>query len=139
MPNNEIVLIKDNKFITKYGSPTKEEKPKVLYIRSKAKITPFTEKISFETDIENIKYAFLKYIDIEVKKNKNFHDKYLSNIDISSKSVSYGKVSFLRYDVYLKPIIQKTLIGNKKLFEKISNKLDKKLDKLLNKYGICCV
>ncbi len=139
MTFNEIILDKNNKIITKYGSPTTEDKPKVLYIRSKAKITPFINKLSFETDINNIKNTFLKYIDTQIKKNKNFNNKYLSNIDMSSKSITHGKISFLRYDVYIKPIKQKTLMDNKKLFERFSYKLDQKLDKLLNKYGICCV
>lgn len=139
MSFNEILLTKNNKIVTKYGTTTKAEKPKVLYLRSKAKITPSLEKSSFEDEIDIIKDDFLKYIDAQVKKNKNLDNKYLSNIDISSKSVAHGKVSFLRYDLYLKPVVQKSLIDNKKLFESLSVKLDNKLNKLLNNYGLSCV
>ena len=59
---------------------------------------------------------------------------YLFNIDISSKSVKYGKVSFLRYDVYLKPTKLRTIKENRFRFQQLSTKFDKKLEKLLMRY-----
>lgn len=135
----DILLEKNNNFITKYGTTCNGLKPSVLYLRTKAKITPFIEKSSFEEDIEKIKSEFLNYIDKNIKKNNFFDKNYIINIDISSKSVTYGKISFLRYDIYLKPKIKKSINDNEKLFFNYSAKLDNKLSKLLNKSGIKCI
>lgn len=137
----EYVLEKDycKSIITKYGSYSDENKPKVIYLRTKAKIEPLTEKMTFENDIDNIKKEFLIYINKEILKNKSLQDTYLSNIEISSKSVKFGKVSFLRYDLYLKPRVIRTLEKNIKSFTKLSSKFDKKLIKLLKKQGINCI
>ena len=139
MANNEILLEKNNKFITKYGTLLSESKPTVIYLRTKSKITPLKEKPSFEEDIVSIKTQFNNYVKKTILQNKNIDNNYLFNVDISSKSVKWKKVSFLRYDIFLKPLKRKPLLDNKKLFEKISIKLDTKLDNLLNKYDIKCL
>lgn len=135
----DILLEKNNNFVTKYGTTCNALKPSVLYLRTKAKITPFIEKPTFENEIEKIKNEFLEYIDKNLKKSNQFDKNYILSVDISSKSVTYGKVSFLRYDIYLKPKIRKTINDNEKLFLKYSTKLDNKLSKLLNKSGIKCI
>lgn len=137
----EYILEKEHEInlITKYGSYLSENKPKVIYLRTKAKITPIIEKVSFEENINSIKEEFLKYIEKEVLKNKYLHNTYLSNIEISSKSVKYNKISFLRYDLYLKPKIKNTLQQNQQFFTKLSLKFDKKLISLLKKNKINCI
>lgn len=137
----EIILNKneENTIVTKYGSYNNGERPKVVYLRTKAKITPSKDKDTFETDINSVKEKFISFIDSEVNKNKFLDKNYIANIDISAKSVKYGKVSFLRYDVYLKPLLNKTLEENVKLFNKISTKINKKLINLLNKNNIKCL
>lgn len=139
--SKEFILKKPHEanIVTKYGSYLNEIKPKVIYLRTKAKITPTIDKISFEENINLIKEDFLNYIEKEILRNKHLHNTYLSNIDISSKSVKYGKISFLRYDLYLKPIITKTLQKNQLLFTRLSIKIDKKLIKLLKKHKINCI
>ena len=44
----------------------------------------------------------------------------------------YGKISFLRYDIYLKPTKKRTLKENLHRIKQLSLKLDQKLEKLLN-------
>lgn len=139
MTYNEVTLHKDTKFITKYGTTSEGKYPSVLYMRSKAKITPLEKKASYEDEITNVKEQFMEYVGEQIRKSKQFGNSHLCNIDISSKSVSHGKVSFLRYDVYLKPIKRQTFEASKKQFTVFSTRLDKKLDKLLNKYGMACV
>lgn len=141
MKPNEYILKKDydTNIITKYGSYTNELKPKVIYLRSKAKITPAINKQSFEESIDLIKSDFLEYVNERIIKSKYIDNSYLSNIDISSKSVKYGKVSFLRYDLYLKPKVRNTLEKNQVIIEKLLKKFDIRLVKLLNKCNINCV
>ena len=93
-------------------------------------------KNTYENDIIDIKNKFTEYIDKRIKKSKYFDNNYIFNIDISSKSIKYGKTSFLRYDVYLKPIVRKSVNDNMKLYSEYSEAFDKKLIKLLNKIGL---
>lgn len=132
----DIILQKENNFITKYGTTCRSLKPSVLYLRTKTKITPIVDKNTYENDIIDIKNKFTEYVDKRIKKSKYFDDNYIFNIDISSKSIKYGKTSFLRYDVYLKPIVRKSVNDNMKLYSEYSEAFDKKLIKLLNKIGL---
>lgn len=138
---NELILKKEycNNIVTKYGSYDTNTKPKVIYLRTKAKITPTINKTSFEEGIINVKNNFINYIKDVIVKNINLEDNHISSIDISEKSVRYGKISFLRYDVYIKLRSPKPLIKNFKFFSKLSEKFDKKLIKLLKKENISCI
>ena len=133
---NDVILKKNNNFVTKYGTTCKSLKPSVLYLRTKTKITPIVDKNTYENDIIDIKNKFTEYVDKRIKKSKYFDNNYIFNIDISSKSIKYGKTSFLRYDVYLKPIVRKSVNDNMKLYSEYSVAFDKKLIKLLNKIGL---
>ena len=80
----------------------------------------------------------VRFLCQEKLKSSKCNNDYLFNIDISSKSVKYGKVSFLRYDVYLKPTKLRTIKENRFRFQQLSTKFDKKLEKLLNSINIVC-
>lgn len=138
MSKNEVTLKKQNKFITRYGSTLDEDYPSVVYIRTKSKITPSRQKKEYDTEVNNVKNKFTSFVKKSINKSKSVHNDYLFNIDISSKSVKYGKVSFLRYDVYLKPTKKKTLEENLFRFQQLSTKFDKKLEQLLNSNWIIC-
>ena len=133
---NDVILKKNNNFVTKYGTTCKSLKPSVLYLRTKTKITPIVDKNTYEDDIIDVKNKFTEYIDKRIKKSKHFDNNYIFNIDISSKSITYGKTSFLRYDIYLKPLNKKSISDNMKLYSEYSEAFDKKLLKLLNKIGL---
>lgn len=139
--SKEYILEKNegNTIITKYGTHLNAIKPNVIYLRSKAKIRPLIDKDTFEKEIIKIKNDFNKYVEKQVINNKMLYNNFLSSIDISTKSVKYGKISFLRYDVYLKPVIIDTLEKNIPLFNNLINKIDKKLIKLLLKNNIECI
>lgn len=138
MLRNEIVLDKNNNFITKYGSTIDTEKPSVVYLRTKSKITPLINLKEYNNEVNCVKKEFEEFVTHSIRKSKCVQNDFLFNIDISEKSVRYGKVSFLRYDVYLKPIKNKTLLGNKFRIEQLSKKFDKKLEELLNQNNIVC-
>lgn len=139
MPKNEITLDKQNKFITRYGSMLDEECPSVVYLRTKSKITPICEKKDYNAEVTNIKAKFSEFIKKTIKQNRSVDSNYfLFNIDISPKSIRYGKQSFLRYDLYVKPCGRKTIEENRYRLCQLSTKLDKKLENLLNKDGIIC-
>lgn len=138
MFKNEVILEKDGKFITRFGSTLEVERPSVVYLRTKSKITPLTEKKEYDTEVNIVKDKFTSFVKEAIEKSKSVNNDYLFNIDISSKSVKYGKVSFLRYDVYLKPTKQRTIEENRFRLQQLSIKFDRKLEKLLNSNSIIC-
>ena len=138
MVKNELILEKDGKFITRFGSTLEVERPSVVYLRTKSKITPLTEKKEYDTEVNIVKDKFTSFVKETIEKSKSVNNDYLFNIDISSKSVKYGKVSFLRYDVYLKPTKVRTIEENRFRLQQLSTKFDRKLEKLLNSNIIIC-
>lgn len=138
MFKNEVILEKDGKFITRFGSTLEVERPSVVYLRTKSKITPLTEKKEYDTEVNIVKDKFTSFVKEAIEKSKSVNNDYLFNIDISSKSVKYGKVSFLRYDVYLKPTKIRTIEENRFRLQQLSIKFDRKLEKLLNSNSIIC-
>lgn len=138
MLRNEIVLDKGNNFITKYGTTINTEKPSVIYLRTKSKITPLIKLKEYNNEVNCVKNEFESFVTDAIRKSKCVQNDFLFNVDISEKSIKYGKVSFLRYDVYLKPNKNKTLLGNKFRIEQLSKKFDKKLEELLNQNNIVC-
>lgn len=138
MLNNEITLDKGSKFITRYGTTLDEKLPSVVYLRTKSKITPSMEMKDYNDNVIDVKDKFTSFVKKTIITNKSVNDDYLFNIDISSKSVRYGKVSFLRYDLYLKPTKSKTIEENLYRIKQLSIKLDKKLENLLNSNNIIC-
>lgn len=138
MFKNEVILEKDGKFITRFGSTLEVEHPSVVYLRTKSKITPLTEKKEYDTEVNIVKDKFTSFVKETIEKSKSVNNDYLFNIDISSKSVKYGKVSFLRYDVYLKPTKVRTIEENRFRLQQLSTKFDRKLEKLLNSNSIIC-
>lgn len=127
------ILLDNINFITKYGTTCEELKPSVIYIKSKTKITPTIEKSSFEDEIDKIKIKFKNYIETSIKNHKSFEDVSISNIEISSKSVTYKKVSHLKYDLYIRPKVKRNLEKYQRLVETLTTKINSYLIKLLNK------
>ena len=138
MHDNEIKLDKKNNFVTIYGSTLNQAKPSVIYLRTKSKITPVIEKNKYDVEVNDVKNKFTTFVRDSITKSKSVENDYLFNIDISSKSVKYGKMSFLRYDLYLKPTKRQTLDGGLYRMKQLSMKMDKKLEKLLNSNHMIC-
>lgn len=135
---NEFLIEKNSPFVTKYGSTMDEECPSVIYLRTKSKITPLLEKKEYNDEVIKIKDRFNDFVHKTVMKSKSLENDYLFNIDMSEKSVKFGKVSFLRYDIYVKPTKKQNLQKNFARMSQLSHTLDKKLENLLMSNGIIC-
>ena len=138
MSQNSIILDKQNKFITRYGRTLNEHFPSVIYLRTKSKITPTIQKKEYDYEINSVKDRFASFVKKTVLNCKSIENLFIFNIDISSKGVKYGKTSFLRYDLYVRPTKQKTLDENQFRLQQLSLKLDRELEKLLNSNNIIC-
>jgi hypothetical protein len=138
MTQNAIVLDKQNNFVTKYGTTLNEKYPSVLFLRTKSKITPILKKKEYDAEINLVKDSFTTFVKDAILGCKSVEDTYIFNIDISSKGVKYGKTSFLRYDLYVRPTKRTTIEENKFGMQQLSKKLDIHLEQLLNNNGILC-
>lgn len=138
MQKKEFKLNKGNCFVTRYGSTLEEEHPSVVYLRTKSKITPIEKKKEYNNEIENVKKDFEIYIKKCIFNCKSVENNFMYNLDITSNSIKFGKTSFLRYDVYVKPTKKRTISQNKYRLQQLSKKIDNGLEKLLNSNGILC-
>ena len=85
MFKNELILEKGGKFITRFGSTMNMERPNVVYLRTKSKITPLTEKKEYDKEVNTIKNKFASFVKKTIEKSKSVNNDYLFNIDISIK------------------------------------------------------
>lgn len=100
---------KQNGINVTYGTILEGDAPKVIIIRCKGKIKPIVPKKSYENDIDSLKeYINYKILSI-VRGSKTFSDECLTNVDVSSRSIKYNKYSFIKYDVYVKPLSEKRI------------------------------
>jgi hypothetical protein len=96
------------KIKSKYGTLDKNN-PEILYIRSRATITPVIKKKDFSENIISIKKHFEKNVKNIIYSSNNFEDKYICSIEMSENGISFNKKSHVKYDIYVKPKNNKNL------------------------------
>lgn len=129
-------LEKDNLFKIKVSTNTTDEKPKVVFLRAKTRITPSIKCKTYEEDIMKLKSEFEEYSNKLLKANRYYNNNYIFSIDLAEKSVKYHKTSHLHYDIYLRAEKRETLLKHKERLQKLSDKMDNKLIKLFKKYHL---
>lgn len=131
-------LEKNNHFITKVSTNTVEDRPSVVFLRAKVRITPLETKKSYEKDILSITESF-KIFAKELFDNSIDYDKnYIFSVEIAEKSVKFKKISHFHYDIFLKPKNKLSLSEHRDILKVLSDTLDNKLIKLLQEYNIIC-
>lgn len=129
-------LDKKNHFVTKVSTNTTDEKPNVVFLRAKIRITPLIKKKTYEDDILAIKKDFEEFARNLLDLDKNYDNNYIFSIDIAEKSVRFNKTSHLHYDLFVKALKSETLLRHKKRLNVLSNKMDRKLISLFKKYNL---
>lgn len=138
MDKCEIKLNKQGNFVTRYGTTLNEKEPSVVYLRTKSKITPSVKKKEYNENILSAKNEFTSFAKNYLINCNDVENAFLFNIDMSPKGVKFGKKSFLRYDVYLRPKVKSTLQENQGKMENISLTLDENLERILKNNEIIC-
>lgn len=138
MDKCEIKLNKQGNFVTRYGTTLNEKEPSVIYLRTKSKITPSVKKKEYNENILMAKNEFTSFAKNYLLNCNDVENAFLFNIDMSPKGVKFGKKSFLRYDVYLRPKVKSTLQENQNKMENISLTLDENLERILKNNEIIC-
>lgn len=129
-------LEKDNHFVTKVSTNTTEERPNVVFLRAKVRITPIEIKKTYEEDILTISSEFDKFVRSILDINPNYDRNYIFSVDIAEKSVKYKKTSHLRYDIFLKSKNRISLEEHKNILKSLSDIFDKKLIELFERYSL---
>ena len=129
-------LEKKNHFVTKVSTNTTDEYPKVVFLRTKIRITPLNDNKTYEKEILSLKNEFEEYCKNLLKLVSDYDKNYIFSVDIAEKSVKYKKTSHLHYDVFLKPKNMQTLLEHKNKLEVIANKMNDKLITLFKKYNL---
>ena len=131
-------LEKNNNFITKVSTNTTEEKPSVVFLRAKVRITPLEAKKTYENDILTISNTFKNFAETIFNNNNDYESNYIFSVDIAEKSVKYKKTSHFHYDIFLKPKNMLLLSEHRDKLKILSDKLDDKLIKLFQEHNLKC-
>ena len=129
-------LEKENHFVTKVSTNTTDDKPAIVFLRTKVRITPIESRKSYENDILELENTFDTFARNLLDFNSDYEKNYIFSIDVAEKSVKYNKTSHLRYDIFLKPKIRTELVEHKNKLKTLSDLLDKKLIELFRKYRL---
>lgn len=129
-------LKKENHFVTRISTNVTDEYPKVVFLRTKIRITPLNDNKTYENNILSLKKEFEKFSKNLLNLNSDYDKNYIFSVDIAEKSVKYKKTSHLHYDVFLKPKNAETLLEHKNKLEIISNKMNNELITLFKKYNL---
>lgn len=120
---------------SKYGTLDKNN-PEILYIRSRAIITPVIKKKDFSEDIALVKKEFEKNIKRVILNSNIFENKHICSIEMSENGIAFGKKSHMKYDIYVKPKENKLL---EEYFDDVKNLVyvfNQNLSELLTKNNI---
>lgn len=128
----EIKLTNIDKFNIKYGSLDKIC-PEVMYIRAKTKVKPFVKKGDYSKDILIMKTDFIKSVGDIIHRDKNFQDTHICHFDTNENGMMYNKNSYIKYDVFIKPIHIKHINEYEKQVYDLVYAFNSKLTSLLEK------
>ena len=121
----------------KYGTLDKNS-PDVLFIRFKGKIIPTIIKNDFSKEIVELKAEFDKIIkDIIINYCDIFDCKrYLCNIEVSEKGVTYKKGSYIKFDVFVRPNEIKDIMCYEDVITRMSIEINNEIINILNKLNL---
>ena len=121
----------------KYGTLDKNS-PDVLFIRFKGKIIPTIIKNDFLKEIVKLKAEFDKIIkDILINYCDIFDCKrYLCNIEVSEKGVTYKKGSYIKFDVFVRPNEIKDIMCYEDVITRMSIEINNEIINILSKLNL---
>ena len=121
----------------KYGTLDKNS-PDVLFIRFKGKIIPTIIKNDFLKEIVQLKAEFDKIIkDILINYCDIFDCKrYLCNIEVSEKGVTYKKGSYIKFDVFVRPNEIKDIMCYEDVITRMSIEINNEIINILSKLNL---
>lgn len=126
-----------NNLSVKYGTLDKNS-PDVLFIRFKGKIIPTIIKNDYSKEIVELKTEFNSIVKNVILKYCDIFDcnRYLCNMEVSEKGITFKKGSYIKFDIFLKPNEIKDIILYKNIMEKIANEINYEIINTLNNLNL---
>lgn len=87
---------------TKFGSVNKDN-PEVVYLNTKVTVTPLAKSSNYVVSVRQTKVKIKEKIEQMLSVCDDIERKYILTVDMSEDSVSYGKKSRVKYDLFVKP------------------------------------
>lgn len=135
--SKQIKLYIMNNLSVKYGTLDKNS-PDVLFIRFKGKIIPTIIKNDYSKEIVELKTEFNSVVKNVILKYCDIFDsnRYLCNMEVSEKGITFKKGSYIKFDIFLKPNEIKDIILYKSIMEKIANEINYEIINTLNNLNL---
>ena len=121
----------------KYGTLDKNS-PDVLFIRFKGKIIPTIIKNDYTKEIVELKTEFNSIVKNVILNYCDIFDcnKYLCNIEVSEKGVTYKKGSYIKFDVFVRPNEIKDIMCYEDVITRMSIEINNEIINILNKLNL---
>ncbi len=88
---------------------TNKDKPEVIYIEGKTYVSPKMYKDDYSNDIRSIKYNLKRLLRSEIAGLDIFDSRFIVDIQIADKGVSFKKKSFLNFQFLVRQKIEPLL------------------------------
>lgn len=109
---------------TKYGSIEESDIPSVVLLRGKGRVKAIEKKTSYENEVNLFKKNIEKEINYHIKNSKLYSKEYLVEVELSARNITHSKYSFIKYDIFLKPLVPKSMEQMKNNVVNISKKIN---------------
>lgn len=124
---------------SKYGTLNKN-KPEILFIRSKGRIKSNEKKKKYEEEFTAIRNCFNSAVQKSIAKRKSvFSDKYIVDIYLTDKGLLLGKSTFIKYDMFIKPLEIKPIEEYEPIIINIIDEINDSLILCLETHNMQCV
>ncbi|MCD8206493.1 MAG: hypothetical protein LUD72_00995 [Bacteroidales bacterium] len=136
IPNKERILPTEDGYTVRYGADKEEGDPSVLYLKTKARVTPTVKENDYVSQVSTVVRNFSRRVRNTVKHHNSLSDTCIFTMDLSPSSVEWGKKSFLRYEVFTKPEERRPMDEYEGLFLELARQIDADLDGMLEAQGL---
>lgn len=123
------------KIQTRYGA-TNKNNPEVVYIRTKARITPLSRRDDYSDAIVEIKASLARAIRDAIEDDSRLENRHITTVEISEKSITFGKKSNAKYDIFIKPVNKKGIDQYYGMVEGFMDTVNGTFERLLRDNGI---
>lgn len=135
MPRSEFLIKKENGFTSKYGTSLNLESPNVIYVKTKAKVNVSKYEPDYAPFVNKSIKDITRKVGEIIKRNNNFQNQYLFNVDMSNKAVKFGKTSLIRYEAYVRPHTTNKLTSYKDDMTNLATQIDETIGNVLYENG----
>lgn len=124
---------------SKYGTLNKNN-PEILFIRSKGRIKSNEKKKKYDDDFVAIRNCFNTNVHKSMeKRNEVFSNKYIMDIYLTDKGLLLGKSTFIKYDIFIRPLVIKPIEDYELTVIDIINEINDGLTLCLETHNMQCV